>query len=480
MASAADKTGETPAPPGHLRKKVLDGGIYLFLRQFLSLGLSLIGVFVITRLIGPAHYGAYVAALGIYWYLGELGHVGMEVYLVRQPGHLAEYEYHVASTLLLTAGLVLVGLVEASSGLLSGWLQVEGFEQLLRVLIIALPFQLIATAPTAKLERLLDYRRVAAIELSGQVCYYIVAVPLAVAGCGAWSLVVGWMVQQIGTSVLFHRAARYLPRLCLDRTVVPRMLSYTLGFSMVTWTWQLRALVNPLVVGHFLGAEAVGQIGMAVRIVEALTFVKAIAWRLSAATLSRIQHDRQKLREAVTLGMELQTLALAPMLLGFAWLGGLFLPQLFGERWSPALDVFPFIAVSYLTNAQFNMHSSVLAVFQKNYENATFCGIHVILFAAGAVICVPLTGLVGYGWGEMLALASYYVLHRFAIVVVGSIRYRIAAVWWVGAVLGLFWREIGLWAMAMPFIALMWPESIRHLRTLYYSVRPTSWRATAT
>ena len=126
------------------------------------------------------------------------------------------------------------------------------------------------------------------------------------------------------------------------------------------------------------------------------------------------------------------------------------------------------------------MHSSVLAVFQRNYGNATFCGVHVVLFAAGAVICVPLTGLVGYGWGEMLALASYYVVHRFAVVVVGSISYRIAAVWWVGAVLGLFWREIGLWAMAMPFIALMWPESIRNLRTLYYSVRPTSWRAPAT
>jgi PST family polysaccharide transporter len=401
--------------------------------------------------------------------------VGVEVYLVRQPGQLAEDEYHVASTLLLIAGLVLVGLVEAGSVLLSGWVQVEGFQQLLRVLIIALPFQLIATAPTAKLERLLDYRRVAVIELSGQVCYYVVAVPMAIGGCGAWSLVVGWLAQQIGTSVLFHRAARYLPRLRLDWAVVPRMLSYTLGFSMVTWTWQLRALVNPLVVGHFLGAEAVGQIGMAVRIVEALTFVKAIAWRLSAATLSRIQHDKQKLQEAVTLGMELQTLALAPVLLGFAWLGGLFLPQLFGERWSPALDVFPFIAVSYLTNAQFSMHSSVLAVFQRNYENWAFCFTHVILFAAGAAVCVPLTGLIGYGWGEMFALASYYVVHRFAIVVVGSISYRIAAVWWVGIVLGLFWRELGLWAMAMPFIALMWPESVRHLRTLYLMFRSTLW-----
>jgi hypothetical protein len=29
--------------------------------------------------------------------------------------------------------------------------------------------------------------------------------------------------------------------------------------------------------------------------------------------------------------------------------------------------------------------------------------------------------------------------------------------------------------MAMPFIALMWPGSVRHLRTLYLMFRSTLW-----
>ena len=480
MAGAAGEAGNSPPPAqGLLRAKVLHGGAYLFLRQFLSLGLSLTGVFVITRLIGPEQYGAYVAAIGIYLYLASVGQVGVEVYLVRQPGHLAEHEYHVASTLLLLAGLFLVVLVEGGTGLLSGWVQVDGFDRLLRVLIFALPFQLMAIAASARLERLLDYRRVAAIEFAGHVCYYIVAVPMAMEGLGAWSLVGGWVTQQTITSLVFHISAGYMPRLRLDRTITPKVISYAFGFSIVTWSWQLRALVNPLVVGHFLGAAAVGQVGMAIRIVEVLTFVKAIAWRLSVATLSRIQHDKRKLQEAVTLGMELQTLALAPVLLGFSWLGGLFLPRLLGARWSPILDLFPFIAVSYLTNAQFNMHSSVLAVFRKNYGTTAFHILHIVMFTGGAAIFVPLVGVIGYGWGEMVALGSYYLLHHLAIGIVGSISYRIAVVWWIGIVLGLFWRQLGIWAFAMPLIALMWPNSVGHLRTLYHSFRPIVWRATA-
>ncbi len=480
MANPAGENGGAPGTsPGHLRTKVLQGGLYLFLRQFVSLGLSLVGVFVITRLIGPAHYGAYVAANGIYLYLQNLGQVGVDVYLVRQLGNVAESEYHVASTVLLAAALVEIACVEATAGLLSGWVQVAGFEPLLRVLIFALPFQLMTIAASARLERRLDYRRVAGIELLGQVSYYLVAVPLAFAGDGGWSLVAGWLSQQAIVCAMFHWSAGYLPRLRLDRTIVSNMLSYTFGFSLVTWSWQLRALINPLLVGHFLGATAVGQVGMAIRIVEVLTFVKAIAWRLSVATLSRIQTDRRKLQEAVTQGMQLQTLALAPVLLGFSWLGGLFLPELLGARWAPILIVFPFIAVSYLTNALFNMHSSILAVFHKNYETTFFHVIHILLFTAGAAICIPRMGLAGYGWGEMIALPGYYVLHYLAAGVVGSINYRVTAIWWVGIVLGLFYHQLGIWAIAMPFVSLLWPDSLRQLRDLLHAIRLKVPRAAA-
>ena len=91
MTGTAGEAGDSPPPaPGYLRTKVLRGGAYLFIRQFLSLGLSLVGVFVITRVIGPERYGAFVAASGIYIYLQTLGQVGVDVYLVRQPGSVAE------------------------------------------------------------------------------------------------------------------------------------------------------------------------------------------------------------------------------------------------------------------------------------------------------------------------------------------------------------------------------------------------------
>jgi hypothetical protein len=116
------------------------------------------------------------------------------------------------------------------------------------------------------------------------------------------------------------------------------------------------------------------------------------------------------------------------------------------------------------------MHVSVLYVIRRNYEVAVFGTVNLALFMAGAAILVPLTGLSGYGWAEIAALPSYLILHRFIYRAVGRPTYGISAVWWIGTALGLFSRQLGAWAIAMPFIALLWPASVRRLRTIAIEV----------
>jgi len=164
--------------------------------------------------------------------------------------------------------------------------------------------------------------------------------------------------------------------------------------------------------------------------------------------------------------MQLQLLLIAPILLGFGWAAEWLVPYVFGSRWTPILEVYPFIALATITNSQFSLHASVLYVKQRNYDVALTNLVNVALFATGFAVFIPLTGLSGYGWAEMGALASYFLPHRFICRAVGRPAYRVSAIWWIGTALGLFSHQLGSWTMAMPFIALMWPESLRRLRTI--------------
>lgn len=433
--------------------------------------LSLAGALMITRIIGPERYGAYAAASGICQYLLGIGAVGIWAYLMRQADEAADRDFHIATTLLLGSSAILVVAIELGTGLLSTWVHVEGFEDLLRVLAIAIPIQLLGLPASARLERALDFRSVAIVELSSHLSFYAVALPLVFTGHGPWSLVGGWIMQQTTACVLYHVLGKYTPNVGWDTAIARRMLAYTMSYSVADWLWQMRNLVNPMIVGHFLGAATVGQVAMCVRLVELLCFFKTIAWRLSVAVLAKIQDQPAKLVEAITQGMQLQTMAIGPIILVFGWIGGWILPMVFGPDWTPVMDIYPFVALSYLTNAQFNMHTSTLYMLGRIRDVSVFHIVHVGLFGAVAAVTCPRLGFTGYGWGEVAALLGYAVVHRSVGQLIGHPSYRVPVVWWTGLAIGLFWAQLGPWAFAAPFAALLWPESLSRLHGFWVMLR---------
>jgi PST family polysaccharide transporter len=422
-----------------------------------------VGVLLLTRIIGPGSYGVYGAALGVYVYLLQLSQWGIKVYLIRREEEAQPQDYHQAFSLLLFLGLASTGLAILALPLLESWIRIEGFGVVAVAMFAVLPVQLLGLVPMAHLERELDFRRVAMIELSGQTVYFLVALPLAYRGLGPWAPVAGWWAQQLITSGLCFRAAAYRPRLYWETGRARAMVGYGLGYSSSIWVWQLRNLVGPLIVGRYGGAVAVGYVTLAIRMLEQLSFVKTAVWRLSLAALARLQQDRARLVRAISEGMSLQTMALGPFLAIFGLAAPWIVPALFGPQWVPVLEIYPFIALGYLVNAMFNLHSSALYVLRRNGAVTAFHLLHITLFAGAALLLVPRLGLVGYGWAEVVALPSYLLLHLLLVRHVGRPGYARAIVWLVASGVPLFAWQLGPWAWACAALPLLWPPTRREL-----------------
>jgi O-antigen/teichoic acid export membrane protein len=69
-----------------LRSKILQGSLYLVMREGFGMVLSMAAMFLITRTIGPGQYGIFASAYGLTIFLQSFGNLGMGVYLVRQEG----------------------------------------------------------------------------------------------------------------------------------------------------------------------------------------------------------------------------------------------------------------------------------------------------------------------------------------------------------------------------------------------------------
>jgi PST family polysaccharide transporter len=353
----------------------------------------------------------------------------------------------------------------------------EGFQAVAAAMFSLLPVVLLAQVPLARLERALNYRGVAYTELAGLLVLHAVAIGLALRGAGVWAPVTGWAAQQVTLLVLLYGIAGYRPRLAWDVARSRAMLAYGVGYASSTWMWLLRQLVNPLIVGRYAGAEVVGFVALAIRLAEALSFVKTVTSRLSIAALARVGGDARRLTRAVSDGMRLQVLALGPVLIAFTWIGGVAIGLLFGREWLPVLAVFPFVAVASLHHAAFNLHGSALAVVDRNRSVKLFNAAHILLFATSALVLVPRFGLLGYGFAELLALPSYVVLHWQFARHVGSPSYGVTLLWLAVFGVSLFAVELKLGVALLLLAACAWPPSWRELRGLGASMT-TAWRTT--
>jgi O-antigen/teichoic acid export membrane protein len=425
---------------------------------------------LITRVLGPAKYGAYVSAVNIYQYAATIGYAGVGIYLLRHEGDLPEQSYGTAYSILMMTGLPLLASIEMGVGVLANWMGVAGFEPVMRIIVLGLPFQLLAMPASVRLERRLDYRSVAMVEIVGQIAFYVLAVPLVMLKFGPSALAVSWVAQQVVTCLSAHAATKILPRFSFDGGTARGFVHYAAEYSVANWIWQARMLVNPLIVGPALGARAVGLVGMTVGLLEMLSIIKTIAWRLSVAILTKFRSDVEKLRTAVTEGMELNVLAVGTILLAFGWTGRFIVPRLFGPQWSSVMDIYPYIALSYLTQAAFNIHSATLSVVNRNRGLALYHTISVTIFGLVAYFAVARFGILGYGYADVATIPAYVAIHIVLARAIGSPNYRLAAVWWCGAAIGLFW-QFQWWLIAIPFLALATPISTSKLRRYYRDAR---------
>jgi PST family polysaccharide transporter len=434
--------------PASIRQQALAGGRYLAVRHALGMALRFGAVVALTRLIGPSSYGLYAGALAIVTVLSTLSIFGTDVFLIRreeEPGRDVEAQ---SFSLLVVSSLAAAGLGILIAVALAGPVVDEAFGPPLLVLAATIPLNVLWVPAQARLERSFRYKEMAAIELGGDAVLYGVTIGLGIAGAGVWAPVAGYGAMQAWLLLASCFRARYRPRWYWSRSQLDEILRHGLGYSAADWVARLHELVYPVVVGRYGGPIAVGQVALALRLVDTLSFVKRAARRIAVVALAKLQGDRRRLGRAHSEGMALQLIGTGPPLAAFALVSPWLVPALFGDGWSTATAVFPLLALVTLVGTLFNLHSSALQVCGRNAPVVRLRLAQLLLSLVASVALVPRYGVIGYGLAEVVRLAAFVLVDR-------SVRtlfvpsYGPAIVWlvaWIppllGAWLGLPWSAL--------------------------------------
>lgn len=440
-------------PRAHLAR----GGVYLVLRQIAGTGLSLVAMFFVTRTIGAAAYGSFAATLVIVTLAHSICLLGIPVFLLRQATAPAQSDYDIAFTLTIMLGSAVTIAGLATSTVLETVTGLPGVGVVGAVMFLATLLVFAAAIPTVVIERSLDFRRIAAIELASQVANVAVSLPLAYFGARVWAPVAGWWAGLCAGTLLAFVFGSYRPRLRWQARRASEMLAFGIRFSASAWVFQLRQLFNPLLVGPFLGAEAVGVYALTARIIEALTFVKAIAWRMSLAAFGQMGGSNERIAAIAARGGRLQLLIILPLLLGFSLVGPRLVTLVLGRDWGATLALFPPLAMTAILGSAFTLQASALHVAGRSPRVAMYTAVQVVLLMSAGWGTIPFFGMTGIVLAEIAAFGAYPLLHRAMVDVYGPSRMTLTYVLGATGSIALYWNSIGLVAWLPLACVLLYP-----------------------
>jgi len=124
---------------------------------------------------------------------------------------------------------------------------------------------------------------------------------------------------------------------------------------------RLGANIDMILIGRFLGAEALGIYNLAYQIITIPVLkINPIVTRVAFPVFSKNQGDNQTLREGFLNMTKLLALISFPLLIGLTTVSDLFVEVVFGEKWLQAVPVLNILAIVGLLRVLMNPNGSVL------------------------------------------------------------------------------------------------------------------------
>jgi teichuronic acid exporter len=342
LACRRGRIGLRGGEPIGYRRRVGHSAFWLGLDAGGSAAVSMLGTLAAAAIVGPEAVGLSAIALGI---------VQIALYPIAalfadpicQRKRLASVQLDAAFWLLLALGSAVAAGLFATAGL---WARIYGEPTLATMLAVgSLPVLLAACSSVqgALLRRHMRFRALAIIGLATRSVAAVTAVALALAGFGAWSLLLQFVVSQAAFSLACVVASGWRPRFRLPF----RSLDGVIGFALTETAAQCAAANRSnlflAIVALHLPLERVGEIGFAIRITDALrSVIGTAAGRLCLALFSRQQDAAGRLRALYLDASRLIGGLALPAFTVLAVCAPELVRMAFGEQW---LGAIPFLQV---------------------------------------------------------------------------------------------------------------------------------------
>ncbi|HVR70439.1 MAG TPA: oligosaccharide flippase family protein [Vicinamibacteria bacterium] len=307
--------------------------------------LSLAALAALARLLAPADFGLLAFALVYITYAETVGDLGAGMALIYWPGRRDDAA-QVAFALNVGMGLGWFALTLAVAPAVAGFFGNPAGADVLRALAWSFPLKALGNTHDALCQKELRFKARALPELGLATAKGLVAVALAAAGFGVWSLVWGQLAGTALWTALLWRVVPWRPGWRWPSDLLGPMLSYGRGMVGVNVLAAVVHHADLVVVGRMLGATTLGLYHVAYKVPEMT--ITVVMWAVSRVLFPAMSRARAEGRSAVDTylaALKYSSLLTVPAAVALALLAEPLVDVLFGPRWTGAAPILSALAV---------------------------------------------------------------------------------------------------------------------------------------
>ena len=446
---------------------------------------SLVIAVILTRLLSPLDFGLVAMVVVFTGFASVFTDMGFGAALV-QKLDLTQHHKNAVFWISVAVGALLTLIFAAAAPYIASFYGVPALQPITLAISIIFFINAFATVKLALLQKAMDFRTLAAAQLTATVLSGLVAIYLAFSGFGVWSIVAMYVASAAVNVAVLWIITPWRPDFSLRWDAVQDLSKFSrnfVGFSAFNY-WARNG--DNLLIGRFVGSAALGIYA------RSYTILLLPVWQVSGVitnvmfpALSAIQKDVKRVRELYLSSISVISLVTFPLTLGLFVVSRSFVLALFGDKWAAMI---PLLQVFSLLGAIQSISTTVGWIYTSQGRTDIMFRFGLI---SGSIFIISF--VVGLRWGALGVAVAYTIANFLLWYPTWSIPARLIdldfvtmlrrlaptfygagtmafAVWVLGLVLPNGWSYATHLALQVAFGAIVYWIFVRSLRLDAYKI----------
>ncbi len=391
------------APEHAVGQQTRRGVSWSFAGAVITNGMRLLVVAVLGRALTSTDFGIVAAALSVNAIIYGIRDVGIGAALVQRKeidsGHI-----RTAFALSTYLGIALAALLFVTAPWIGEAYRITESTDLIRALAFFFALRSVSSTSRMLAQRAMSFRKITLIDALSFTAGSAVSMAAAVSGAGPWSLVAGYLVEELiaGALYIWSHPPKYSLR--IDRQRLRELMQFGIGQTIIQSANIVATYGDNFVVGNALGARELGYYSRAYDLIKFPSMVfDAIVGNVLFPAFSKLQHARDQLATGLRRVAFVNALVLLPASAAIIVLAPEAIEVLMGPGWDDAVLPFRILSLTILLRTNLKLGGILAQAAGAVNAVAIAYVIYMVVVVGGAWFAIR-WGVVGVATSTAIAI----------------------------------------------------------------------------